>query len=213
MSVLFSWALDILFPIHCFRCSKPGQWLCVKCRRKSRATFINRQGVKILLTQEPAFEAAVRALYCLKYKFQVAAVQSLISMMAFVLCEYLGNSSKIILVPVPTDSRRIKQRGFDQAELLARALAEYLNISSYRLLIRNRVTKSQVGLNRAERLDNLRDIFRVVGDIPAAKIILIDDVSTTGATFKFAATTLINAGAKDIVALALFGKIDHWQPI
>lgn len=107
-----------------------------------------------------------------------------------------------IIVPVPTATSRVRQRGYDQATVLARRLARKQRLPYARLLARLGQAH-QVGAGRAERVSHLKDAFRAirVAHIQGAHILLIDDVCTTGATLESAARTLRAAGAKRVDAL------------
>ncbi|QTF91487.1 phosphoribosyltransferase family protein, partial [Halomonas sp. BM-2019] len=105
------------------------------------------------------------------------------------------------VVPVPLHPRRARERGFDQAEWLARRLARRLEVPLRRAR-RVRHTPSQRGLDRAERRANLRDAFRVEAALPP-RVVLLDDVMTTGATLDALAAACRRAGAAEVEAWAV----------
>ncbi len=105
---------------------------------------------------------------------------------------------------VPLHPRRRRQRGFDQSEHLSRHLAEQLELPRTTGLVRLLDTPSQVGRSEAERQSNLRGAFGWTGDLPAGtRVLLIDDVITTGATMVAAAEALLHAGAARVDGFAL----------
>jgi ComF family protein len=110
-----------------------------------------------------------------------------------------------IVVPVPLHAGRRRERGFNQAELIARnamkLLPERLQLAKT-VLIRRRATQSQVGHTREERLENLRGAFRVADSarIEGRNVIVVDDVMTTGATLSECARVLKRAGAEQVWA-------------
>lgn len=105
------------------------------------------------------------------------------------------------VVPVPLHRRRLRQRGFNPATTLARELARQRSVSLAATALRRvRDTPSQTGLGRAKRRANVRAAFRAQGAAPA-RIWLVDDVVTTGATLEECARALRAAGARHIVAL------------
>jgi ComF family protein len=111
-----------------------------------------------------------------------------------------------LLVPVPLHPNRLHERGYNQSELLTRALSRYSGIPWQHSLKRVRDTPHQTGLNREERLHNLHNAFSLKGADTAIKgkrIILIDDVFTTGSTLLSCAKVLHQHGAKEITSCTL----------
>ena len=116
------------------------------------------------------------------------------------------------IVPVPLHRARHRERGFNQSVLLARALGDRLALPVVESLARSRPTRSQVGLGRAARKQNVDGAFAAASGVrPGAAMALVDDVATSGATLAAAAATLIAAGASRVVAvtfaLALEGPL------
>lgn len=108
-----------------------------------------------------------------------------------------------VVIPVPLHLNRLASRGFNQAELLAREVAERLNLSCQLLLARSKDTTSQVYLTREQRLGNVRGAFVAKGDVENKRILLIDDVITTGATLEECARALKQARARQVWALVV----------
>lgn len=107
------------------------------------------------------------------------------------------------VVPVPLHAGRERRRGYKQARIAARVVADRLGVRlESSALRRARATPPQVGLSAAERAVNLRGAFEAPGPSPA-RLLLVDDVTTTGATFHEAAAELRSAGADAVYALAL----------
>ena len=105
------------------------------------------------------------------------------------------------VVPVPLHPTRYRERGFDQASLLARAVARDQGLRHLpRALARTRPTRRQTGLSRSERHRNVRGAFRARHSVPAC-VWLVDDVATTGSTLGEAARALRRAGALRVVGL------------
>jgi len=112
------------------------------------------------------------------------------------------------LVSVPMHFERLAERGFNQAAVIASLLHWELGIPILDVLERTSITSPQVGLNRKERLHNLDGVFQVVNPrnlqaVRGAKIWLVDDVTTTGATFEACAAALKEKGAEEVLGLAL----------
>jgi ComF family protein len=111
-----------------------------------------------------------------------------------------------VVIPVPLHPRRLAERGYNQSALLARAVAQQLNVPfAPRALERRRQTAQQARLGRAERLDNMAEAFEV-RDKPAVslrKVLLVDDVLTTGATLLACREALEKAGAGEVTSVCL----------
>jgi ComF family protein len=111
-----------------------------------------------------------------------------------------------VVVAVPMHKKKLRKRGYNQAELLARHVAKFSNIPFVaRALIRAKNTPPQYGLNYEQRLANVSGAFSVKDNnaISGKSVLLIDDIYTTGATLEACADALLNAGAKDVRGLCL----------
>ena len=113
-----------------------------------------------------------------------------------------NNFSEFILSYIPLDRASLRHRGFNQSKLLAQELGKSLNLPVYELLEKIKKTKAQKNLNKEERKENIQNAFCVSKDakefVQNKKIIVVDDVYTTGATLNEAARVLKQAGAKKI---------------
>lgn len=107
------------------------------------------------------------------------------------------------VIPVPLHWRRQWSRGFNQSELLARQVARRRGIPVLRALRRARATQSQTGLSNTRRRKNVTGAFRVRGSFNGARVLLVDDVMTTGATGSACAAALKAAGAGSVTLLTL----------
>jgi competence protein ComFC len=150
------------------------------------------------------FEGPIRqALHQLKYRRNLALGDTLGGFLA----EYAQtlNWQVDLVLPVPLGTERLKERGYNQIGVVAKAIAE-INHLSYKpkAIVRKRETKSQVGLSILERKANVEDAFQadqiMVTD---ANILLIDDVATTGATMSACAKAIKDNGARSVKALTL----------
>jgi ComF family protein len=196
---------------YCVLCKKQTNYskICENCKKKTalKAVFVvanyNNQILQNLL-------------HNLKYNF----VEEISDYLSDLIIKYLElnnifeffqiNSNNTILCPVPLHKKRYLARGFNQSELLAQKLNVYYKIPQKDLLIRQINTISQISLNRQERQINLKNAF-VFNDqeiIKNKKILLIDDVVTTGSTLIETAWVLEQKGFNEIYGLVIAQRDD-----
>lgn len=111
-----------------------------------------------------------------------------------------------VAMPVPLHKKRLRHRGFNQALLLAHGVSERFRLPlNFDNLIRTRYTRPQVELSGRERAENVRGAFNLIrpADVREKRILLIDDVFTTGATMNECAKVLKDAGAESVTVLTL----------
>ncbi|MBL8122455.1 ComF family protein [Candidatus Saccharibacteria bacterium] len=142
---------------------------------------------------------AKELLHRTKYERARAGITTMVAQMSHLFSRLPGRA---LLVPVPTATRRVRQRGYDQAELLANELSSHTSLPVTRALARLG-QEHQVGSGRTERLAHLKNAFRSKSakQISGAHALLVDDVLTTGATLETAARCLRKAGARHIDAI------------
>lgn len=149
-------------------------------------------------------------LHKLKFEGESKFLQPLAEEAVF-LAQAYSESSFDMVVSIPTDAARRKQRGFDIPEsIFAQALA-VKGAWQPQVLARIRATVPQYGLAPDKRRSNVRGCFEVRGSVSGAKILLVDDILTTGATLDEAAKTLKQAGAKSVYALTLCGSLENFK--
>jgi len=145
--------------------------------------------------------AAAEAVRMLKYRDATALARPIgLQMAALSLKRQLDAD---VLVPVPIYWRRRWSRGYNQARLLADSMAHYLNLPvDEKTLVRVRHTPSQAGLTREQRLINLDGAFAVRDQaLRGKRILLVDDVTTTGATLQVCTQVLRQAGTKQVIGI------------
>jgi ComF family protein len=150
------------------------------------------------------FEGVLRdAIHHLKYRGRAVLAKTLGSLMATYWMQHPIDCD--IVMPVPLHASRLRERGYNQAALLAREMAQQIGlVVDEHTLIRERATSPQVELNAKQREENVRAAFCCTGSGPVSKqVLLIDDVCTTGATLQACATALYQAGALKVRALTL----------
>jgi ComF family protein len=115
-----------------------------------------------------------------------------------------------VVVPIPLGRKRIKERGYNQVAMIAKPLAMALEIRyAPHELMRNKETRSQVGLSREERRVNVKEAFHAGVGVIKKNVLVMDDVSTTGSTLSSAAMALRVAGAKEVYALTVARALPH----
>ena len=141
--------------------------------------------------------------YGLKYR----GVRAAVPVMGRLLAGYLGSHPlpADVLVPVPLHHRRERDRGYNQSELLAREVAKLSGLPDDRgLLRRTQNSRPQVSTATiSERRGNVEGVFECVAEVGGGRVLLIDDVATTGATVSACAGALKDAGASYVAALVL----------
>jgi len=208
--------MDFFLPPICPACrsgSAGREGLCAACLDAAAPEPAWAEGVAALAATGSA--AAYRGLAeemikALKYSGRLAMVRPLGGLLANLLARTAAGPAQAcdILAPVPLHPRRLTERGFNQSLLLTKELARQAGLRarlSPGLLQRVRYTRPQVELNGFERAANVRGAFAVAASagVRGRRVLLIDDVCTTGATLRECAAALRSAGAAEVVALTV----------
>lgn len=208
--MLLSFLLDLLFPHTCAGC---GVWFTLLCPR----CYNDLEFRNLPLHQDLENPALDYISVCLGYS---NSVRTLLHRLKYggirdagnFLGELLYYSGKIpefdLIVPVPIHPSRLRVRGYNQAELIANALASKLRSPVVESLKRTVASKSQASTSsKIERLHNLKGHFQVDENLKdrvlGKKILLIDDVVTTGMTLQQCASLLKESGAKSVSAMVI----------
>ncbi|HET6381282.1 MAG TPA: ComF family protein [candidate division Zixibacteria bacterium] len=209
--------LDVLAPPACAACNRYGSTLCEACRRTFRPAgapadrFVAADpGVVAGDALDLAVAAFVyegslrRSLARLKYGGAARVAAILAAAAAPALAQVVSILGGGVLVPVPVHADRLRIRGYNQAELLARALGGGLGLPIGHVLIRRRPTTQQHRLDRAGRLRNLQDAFALAPGVRApSRAILVDDILTTSATLEACASVLVEAGSERVIGFTI----------
>ncbi|QHO73370.1 amidophosphoribosyltransferase [Bradyrhizobium sp. CCBAU 051011] len=237
-------ALDIALPTQCVSCREPvdGEGVCAACWAKLSfiaPPFCPRLGIPFvydpgseLLSMEaianpPAYQrarAAVRyddvartLVHALKYQDRTDLAPAMGRWMARAGKELLDQAD--VLVPVPLHWRRGWSRRYNQSGALARVISQQTGVKlTAEALRRIRATEQQIGLSRPQRASNVQGAFKVaadrMADIQGRRVILIDDVLTSGATTDACARALLRAKAAQVDVLVFARVVDsHRAPI
>lgn len=149
-------------------------------------------------------ETVCDAIYALKYKNLRINGEILGKELAHYYGGYLRKHGVELLIPVPLHWRRRLQRGYNQAELIAKVLSDDSGIPvDLRLLKRVKSTEAQKNLDPGQRRRNLRGAFCAVKEVRARRVAVIDDIYTTGSTLDEAARILKRAGAEKVYFLTI----------
>jgi len=204
--------LNILFPQRCVGCAARGSVICDPCAKKLQSAEAPKYSwiTSIFSYKDSRVRALIRSL---KYKHAKSIADVLGVHLASSVSEFLGEeklflSGNILLVPVPLSRRRYRQRGYNQSELLAEALVRELgagNVSVDSGLVRKHAdTKPQADIkNKNDRLRNLGDCFSATRKSHGESIVIIDDVTTTGATLVALRRALKEKGFRNIHAFTI----------
>ena len=199
--------IDILFPRRCPFCGVAvwKELLCGSCRDKlereapSTLTLSGTECAAPLYYEDGVRRAILRfkfsrkmgALPCFGYLMAQCAAQ-----------EFSGRFDTVTWVPV--SRRRLKKRGYDQARLLARSMCKYWQTEPEALLQKVVDTPAQSGLKYAEALRaNVLGVYETVQPVYGRRILLVDDILTTGATLRECVRVLNEGGAAEVVCLTL----------
>jgi len=220
---------DLLFPPRCIGCGRVGTLLCIECLdqlprvdssccprcgdavvveglcARCRTSPLHIERIRSVMV----FEGVLReAVHQLKYRGRTALAVPLGGLMAAYWTRHSMPRHLMppgVLVPVPLHAARQRARGYNQAALLAREMGRQVGLPvDEQTLIRQRTTVPQVDLNARERRENVRDAFCCSGNgLVGKRVLLIDDVCTTGATLEACAIALTEGGVRSVQALTL----------
>ncbi|MEA3347196.1 MAG: ComF family protein [Candidatus Auribacterota bacterium] len=214
---------NIVFPPHCFICEKSilsagSQYVCSDCSRSLKALLkplcsICGRPINVFYPEEircadcrvnpPQYDTAVSAVklckrakalvHKFKYHGNFGAGKAIVSLMQD--SGVLDNISADFLVPVPLAFSERFKRGFNQTEYLSKMISNKSGIPQYNILKKIRKTNRQTSLNRKQRLKNLEGVFEIKKGckISGKRVLIVDDVYTTGATVNACATALKKA--------------------
>lgn len=226
--------LDLIFPKYCVNCKKFGDFLCVNCF--SRLSYDTKNICLVCgnpsydglthprclkkYTIDGSFTGVVfnsvskKLIYQFKYQ---PYLSSLASYLTDLLYESLiqneefnrilrSTQNDILLIPIPLSSKRFKKRGYNQAEVLAKGLSKKFGFLVCNGLERIKETRSQVGLDKEKRRENVKGAFAIKKKFEnyfkSKNVVLIDDVLTTGSTFSEAGSILKRNGSAKVWAIA-----------
>ncbi len=213
-----SFIFDLIFPKFCLGCQREGDYLCPDCRATIEI-FSSHQPLKTKHLQDLYFATDYQnfLLKRLIQKFKYFPFLKELAPLASSLIidhlqlidnppEFFKEKKDYLLIPIPLTKKRLKWRGFNQAEEIAKHLGEFLNLPVLNnVLLKKKSSLPQVELSERERKENVKGSFFFQNEklIRGKKVILVDDIYTTGATMEEAAKILKEAGAKEIIGMVV----------
>lgn len=222
-------ALDLFFPPACGGCGKIGSRWCEECQNCVQVLVgtlcevcglpLQQAGIcNTCLADRPHFHSlrawavfggpVQSALHKLKYRRDISLGDALAANML----TYVGslNWPIEVVIPIPLGKSRLRERGYNQVGMIAKPLAMALNLQyAPNGLMRCKETRSQVGLTKNERKENVKNAFQAGVEVREKVVLVMDDVSTTGSTLSASAEALRQSGVKDVYALTVARALPH----
>ena len=217
-------ALDLLYPPRCALCARHGSFLCGPCEaslprvdgRRCGACWLPLGGEKCAAcAAHPAELTRLRAVYRyegdvrkLVQAFKFGGRSSLAGTLAeqMTICYEMHGLDAEVILPVPLAAGRRRSRGYNQASLLAKEVSRGIGVPLVEALRRTGSVAPQAqSATAAERRRNVAGAFEVarVGSVAGRRVLIIDDVATTGATLNACAIELLNAGVAEVSGFTL----------
>jgi len=231
--MIFYFLKDLFFPKFCLQCYRPGSYLCQNCQKqliylRNQRCFYCKKPSPYSLTHQKCLKSfyidQVGSIFIynnllkkiiknIKYRFATEVFKELtliidpkkINTLSF----YKNLSGNITIQPIPLHKNKYKKRGFNQAYLISLYLQKFLNFPIVDYLERVKETKNQAEIKeKKQRYQNLKGAFKIrqnlkQEELKNLKIILVDDIITTGYTANEAAKTLKKAGCEKVYLFSL----------
>jgi ComF family protein len=205
---------NLLYPLCCLGCGARIGALsdtrlcdaCVSSIRPNAMPPFELENSRALVHSACLYDGTLKELiHSFKYRGKAALARIFCEFMMGAVVEDPGLIEVDIVTAVPLYRARLKAREFNQSLLLARGIAKRYGLPAAELLKKRRVTKCQSSLTKAERLVNLKGAFGLGANarVKGSRVLLVDDVMTTGATLDECAKTLLSGGASSVACLTL----------
>ncbi len=181
---------------NCGRATAYSTEYCDYCKNRQTSVDFSRSAFEYA-------DAVKNLVRRFKYDGEKYLAEFFVEMLKPVFLKHIGYADAIVFVP--STKRKIRQRGYNQGEILAKEFSSFCKIPVVKVLEKVKETESQVGLNLKERMKNLKGSFKVTerSQVKGKRILLIDDVLTTGSTVETVAEQLKKAGAREIIVLTV----------
>lgn len=195
---------------HDIRFEYDGVGICSECyaglTKEAACDYYDSEGVVFRLFAPFEYKDSIRkALMDLKFNGFKAYAAPIGALIADVLPDYYDYSVYDMIIPVPLHETRLKERGYNQAELIAEPIAARFDIElANDVMFRIKNTKRQMELSNSMRQKNLNNAFYAVEEyVKDKRILLVDDIYTTGSTLKNCSKELISKGAREVSAIVV----------
>ena len=207
--------LDLVFPPRCIYCDRAlavDHHICPEClaemvpEHHERCMRDGKSGKTILCTAPFLYDGKIRdTIHRFKFSGMMEIAPYLAEAMIYPITESCKALQLDFITAVPLFKKRLKRRGYNQAELLGREVGKLLKVPYEETLLKIKDNRAQHTLSRKERIDNVKGVYRVLPGCPVSgkSILLIDDVVTTGSTITECAKMLLAAGADTVLCAAV----------
>lgn len=230
---MFDFFAQLLYPKRCVRCGKSGDYICDSCFagivfleyqlcgvcQKGSIDGLThprcrtKYGIDGIISAISYKGIVKKLLYKFKYSPYLSDMRGILGKLLYegitqqeAFINFISKPS-IYITPVPLHPTRERKRGYNQAELLSKELSSHLKIPVEKVLIRKKQTKPQFDLKKEERTKNIVGAFELskefLGKMKGSRIILIDDIATTGSTLRECAKVLKKNGAEKVLGITL----------
>ncbi|GAB3542098.1 ComF family protein [Pontibacter brevis] len=225
---MFDDLLSLLFPKSCYACdgamARGEQYICTRCSVKLPYTDSHVHGATEQNPLQRRFWGKVpvrfafaylhfmpkgrvqRLLHKLKYKGAQELGEHLGQRYGSLLSDYQYQEQFDVVVPVPLHKYKLRRRGYNQSESFSKGLAQVLELPHHGKALRRTVdTSTQTRKNRLDRWQNVEQVFQVQQPtlVQGKRVLLVDDVMTTGATLEACAVALLAAGATEVSVVTI----------
>jgi len=220
---------DIIFPKKCINCGREGQYLCDDClslieinpfnyclcermEKRNKCDNCKDKNLDKILSATSFNGKIIKETI---HKFKYGCIEELKVPLSLLLLNHLQIidcqiDKSFVIIPVPMHDKKKRRRGFNQSEEIAKIISEATTIPLSTTLVKIKETKPQMELNRIERIENIKNCFEIKNkkEVENKKIILLDDVYTTGTTMDECAKVLKENGAKEVWGLTIAREIE-----
>ena len=201
--------LNLFFPKQCISCKKEGSFLCDDClslievnhfqyclceklEKNNKCNLCKERNLdKVFSASSFKNKIVQKAIHKLKYSY----IKELSIPLAFLIIKHLQVincqiSNDFLMAPIPLSNKKKRLRGFNQSEEIAKIISDVTKIPLFNCVKKIKETKSQTEMTKRQRKENVQDVFLITSDVSNKKIIIIDDVYTTGSTMEEVARKL-----------------------